>query len=197
MPKIVDHDARREQISAIAVALIAEGGLEAATIRDIATASGYSKGVVEHYFDNKQQLISAALAWINQGYEQRVARATKGLTGLVALRKRLQATLPIGKSIRDEWKVRLVFWSMAVNAEDLRKAQEQRFNHAADAFEQDIVAAINNGELRTNKPAAVLARQLFTAVAGSSIIALHNRTLYTKQFMLDEIDLMIAQLNAV
>lgn len=196
MPKIVDHIARRAEISAVAVALIAEGGLEAATFREIAQASGYSKGVVEHYFDNKEALISATLLWINKGYEQRVKHACKGLTGLAALRKRLQATLPIGKTIRDEWKVRLVFWSMAATTEDLRKVQELRFNHAADAFEHDIIAAIEQGQLHTNKPAATLARRLFSSVAGISVIALHSRTLYTKQFMLDEIDAMISQLGA-
>ena len=52
MPKIVDHEARRREISAAAAALIAKGGLEAVTFREIAQASGYSKGVVEHYFEN-------------------------------------------------------------------------------------------------------------------------------------------------
>lgn len=66
MPKIVDHEARCRDICAAAARVIAQGGLEAATIRDIAAASGYSKGVVGHYFDGKAELISGALDWSNR-----------------------------------------------------------------------------------------------------------------------------------
>lgn len=194
MPKIVDHDARRSEISAVAVSLIARGGMEAATIREIAQESGYSKGVVEHYFENKEELISGALDWINQRYERRVNQATGGLVGVMALRKRILATLPTNKVIRDEWKVRLVFWSMAAIQEDLRKAQEQRFARAADAFENDILTAVRTGELRTQRKPADMARQLVNAIAGLSIVALHSRALYTRNFILQEVEAMIEQL---
>jgi len=80
MPKIVDPIARRNEISAIAAKLIAQGGLEAATIREIAHSSGYSKGVIEHYFENKEEIISGALAWANACFQQRVAKLTDGLS---------------------------------------------------------------------------------------------------------------------
>ncbi|MGI9285997.1 MAG: TetR/AcrR family transcriptional regulator [Pseudomonadales bacterium] len=195
MPKIVDHDARRSEICAIAVSLIARGGMEAATIREIAQESGYSKGVVEHYFENKEELISGALDWINQCYERRVNQATVGLTGVQALRKRMQATVPTNKVIRDEWKVRLVFWSMAAIQEELRKAQEQRFVRAADAFESDILSALRMGELNTERKPGDLARQLVNAIAGLSVVALHSRSLYTRIFILQEVEAMIAQLG--
>ncbi|MFK8049320.1 MAG: TetR/AcrR family transcriptional regulator [Halioglobus sp.] len=195
MPKIVDHNARRDEISAVAVSLIAEGGMEAATIREIAQASGYSKGVVEHYFDGKEELISGALKWINVRYEQRVRRATEGLNGLKALLKRLQATCPIDKSSRDEWKVRLVFWSMAAVQEDLCKAQEKRFELAANAFEEDLLIALEVGDLTSRRSAAELARQLLTQVAGMSVIALHSRSVYTRKFIHNEIESMIGQLS--
>ena len=195
MPKIVDHDARRNEISAVAVSLIAKGGMDAATIRQIAQASGYSKGVVEHYFENKEDLISGALDSINARYEYRVKKTTAGLEGMEALRKRLRATLPLNKTIRDEWKVRLVFWSMAAIREELRKAQEQRFERAADAFEQDIESAVRIGQLRIYRSSAELARHLFTGVAGLSVVALHSRNRYSKRFLLDEIETMIAGLG--
>jgi AcrR family transcriptional regulator len=195
MPKIVDHAARRTEISAAAVSLIAKGGMDAATIREIAQASGYSKGVVEHYFENKEELISGALASINAHYEYRITHNTAGLDGIDALRKRLQLTLPLNKTIRDEWKVRLVFWSMAAVQNDLRKAQEQRFERAADVFEQDILRAVSIGELQIYRPAAELARHLFTGVAGVSVVALQSRNRFTRRFLLAEIDTMIAQLG--
>jgi len=193
VPKIVNHELRRNEISAVAAALIASGGMEMATIREIAAGSGYSKGVVEHYFENKDALISAALSWINQCYERRVEKATRGLLGMAALQQRVQATLPLNKAVRDEWKVRLVFWSVAAINEELRKQQEQRLRRAADYFEGDIRHAIENGEISPADEPIDLARRLVTMTTGISIAALHSRSLYTRQLQLGEVDCFLAQ----
>jgi hypothetical protein len=107
----------------------------------------------------------------------------------------MQATVPTNKTIRDEWKVRLVFWSMAAIHENLRKAQEQRFARAAVAFESDILSALHMGELNTERKPADLARQLVNAIAGLSIVALHSRALYTRSFILEEVESMIEKLG--
>ena len=43
MPKIVDHEERREFLAAISAELIAEQGLERATIREIAARTGFGR----------------------------------------------------------------------------------------------------------------------------------------------------------
>lgn len=186
MPKRVDHEARRWEISGVAAQLIAEGGLEAATIREIAQASGYSKGVVEHYFNGKDELISGALDWANRSYQQRVDRVTRGLAGMASLDRRIQAILPLDRAVRNEWQVRLVFWSMAAIDESLRKRQEQRFDLAVGHFENDLREAIGRGELQAGADVTLWARRLLNLTAGISIAALHNRRLYTRAFLLQE-----------
>jgi len=57
MPLIVDHDARRREVGAIAARLIATSGLEGVTVRDVARIAGFSTAVVSHYFDNKRALL--------------------------------------------------------------------------------------------------------------------------------------------
>ncbi len=191
MPKIVDHEARRLEISAVTAALIARGGLEAATIREIAQASGYSKGVVEHYFENKEELITGALDWANRRYRRRVEKATEGLSGMASLKKRIEATLPMDKAIRDEWKVRLVFWSMAAIQVDLRKRQERRFQEAVGFFELDILLAISMGEIDDHGDSAAVARRLVNMTTGISTAALHNPSLYSKAFLLEELEYLV------
>ena len=195
MPKIVNHQARRWEISEVAAKLIARGGLEVATIREIAEASGYSKGVVEHYFDGKDELISGALDWANRCYEQRVGKATAGLDGLQALRQRIEATLPLNKTVRDEWKVRLVFWSMAAIREDLRKRQEIRFRRSIEHFETDIATAMQDGDIAAHENAHHLARRLVNMISGLGVATLHNRSLYTRRLLLGEIDHLLHQLG--
>lgn len=190
MPKVVDHEARRFEISGVAARLIARGGLDAATIREIARESGYSKGVIEHYFVNKDELIDGALAWANSQYEQRVTKATRGLRGMAALRKRIESTIPTTKSMRDEWKIRLVFWSMAAIEPKLRARQQQRFNLAVERFESDLCNAIADSEISPETDTRTEARHLVNLITGISTAALYNHSLYTREFLRQEIDML-------
>lgn len=194
MPKVVDHAARRSEISAVAAKLIAKGGLETATIREIAANSGYSKGIIEHYFEDKQELISGALAWANQSYMARADKATKACKGLAAIRARLEVTLPLTEAIRNEWKVRLVFWSMAAIQPALRRQQAARLNNIIAYFEQDIDAAIEFGEIETATAPAELAKQIQFFVSGISCTALHNPSVYTKDVLLTEIEQLLQRI---
>lgn len=191
MPKVVDHEARRDEISAIVAGLIADGGLEAATIREIARSSGYSKGVVEHYFDDKEALISGALSWVNRCYEERLAHATGGLTGLPALRKMIEATLPLTEQVRNEWKVRLVFWGMAAIDPTLRRQQSKRLDRAIETYEAHLRTAAEHGEISEVGNYAKAARHLLNMTTGICTAALHQRQRYTRDFLLQEIDHVI------
>jgi AcrR family transcriptional regulator len=193
MPKVVDHKTRRHEISSVVASLISRGGLEAATIREIARESGYSKGVIEHYFENKGELIDGALAWANGQYEQRVSQATRKLKGMAALRKRIEATIPGTREIRDEWKVRLVFWSLAAIEPTLRTRQEQRFTLTVEHFENDFLDAVADGEISSDLDPNTEARHLVNLITGISIAALHHYSLYTRQFLNRETDWLMAQ----
>ena len=191
MPKIVDHEARREEISEIVAGLIAGGGLEAATIREIARSSGYSKGVVEHYFDDKEALISAALDWVNRRYELRLSGAIDGLAGLPALRKMIEATLPLNERVRDEWRVRLVFWSTAAIDPVLRREQSRRLDLAVERYEEHLRAAAARDEIAKIDDYSAAARHLLNLTTGICTAALHQQQRYTRKFLLEEIDKVI------
>ena len=77
MPKIVDHDKRREDIAHVACQVIARHGFEQATVVRIARAAGYTTGMVAHYFESKQQIVIAALRLILLRMEQRLTRQSR------------------------------------------------------------------------------------------------------------------------
>lgn len=195
MPKIVDHHSRRREISEIAAQLIASGGMEAATIRGIARSSGYSKGVIEHYFDNKNELISGALEWTNQQNESRVRQMTQNLTGIAALRKRIVATLPMSREVRSEWKVRLVFWSAAAVNDTLRRQQAKRFVKAVEVYAHDISSAIEQGDIPPSDNVPELARRLVTGTIGISTLAIYNASLYGEDFLTSETEYLLQRLS--
>ena len=72
MPKIVDHEQRRNEIALVACRVVAEYGFDQATIVRIARQAGYTTGMVAHYFDTKQDIIVAALRLILRRIEERL-----------------------------------------------------------------------------------------------------------------------------
>ena len=195
MPKIVDHAARRAEITEVVVRLISEGGMEAATIREIANHSGYSKGVVEHYFDGKEELISAALELVNIRYGERAEQVNNSLRGLAAIRECLRITLPMTTELRSEWKVRLVFWSLAATDASLRQQQGQRFEKAVEQFAHLFQQAVEDGEIALRETPEVMGRRIVNTVSGMSVAALHSDTFGDEAFLEGEIDALMDELS--
>jgi AcrR family transcriptional regulator len=57
MPKIVDHEQRRAEIAEAFWRAVTRQGIEGATIRAVAAEAGWSRGIVEHYFADKQAMV--------------------------------------------------------------------------------------------------------------------------------------------
>lgn len=66
MPKIVDHDKRREELLHGCFDLWAERGYSAVTMREIAKELEVSTGTLYHYFQNKDDLFQQMLSWMGQ-----------------------------------------------------------------------------------------------------------------------------------
>lgn len=57
MPKKVDHEARRRQITDAVCRITLRGGLHAASFRTVAAEAGMSAPLVQHYFATKAELL--------------------------------------------------------------------------------------------------------------------------------------------
>jgi TetR/AcrR family transcriptional regulator, transcriptional repressor of bet genes len=123
MPAPVDHDAKRQEIARIAADLIAERGLEAATIRQIAASAGFSTTVVTHYFANKRAMLLAAYRHVAERTQKRFdAMAADYASDPLA---RLEILLPMDDEGRNAWRLYFQFWPMADHDEEM--AGEQRW----------------------------------------------------------------------
>jgi len=108
VPKIVDHDQRREEIALVACHVIATYGFEQATVARIAQAAGFTTGMVAHYFDNKQDIILAALRLILHRMERRLTRSVPATES--NLLDVLSVALPIDTPRRTECAFWVSFW---------------------------------------------------------------------------------------
>ena len=107
MPKIVDHDARRDEIAHVACRVVASHGFEQATVVKIAREAGYTTGMVAHYFDSKQEIILAALRLILRRIEERLVRPSAASAELLDL---LAEALPLDAQRTTECAFWAAFW---------------------------------------------------------------------------------------
>ncbi len=121
MPVFVDRDERRGLVVAVASRLIAEAGLDAVTVRDVASAAGCSTAIVSHYFRNKKELLFLT-------YEASIERATERADAAMGaegtdLRGFLAEIMPLDEERLIEWKIWVAFWAKAISDPDIAASQ--------------------------------------------------------------------------
>lgn len=187
MPAPVDHEARRRHISEIAADLIAEGGMERATIRTVAAAAGYSTAIVTHYFAHKRELLLWAYRAAANSTQDRFDAAQAGDPAdlLAALAAFLPDT-PLG--IR-AWRVYFAFWS--ATASDADFAAEQRW-WQANAL-RIIADAVRHRNANIANPDRI-ARVLLATVQGIATQAALDQEHWSAD---EQLALVSLQLDAV
>ncbi|HZC77957.1 MAG TPA: TetR/AcrR family transcriptional regulator [Ktedonobacterales bacterium] len=134
MPKIVDHERRRDEIALVACRVVAQYGFDQATIVRIAREAGYTTGMVAHYFDTKQEIIIAALRLILRRIEERLtAAAGDGDPELLAL---LSEALPVDATRFAECAFWTAFWGQVSVDRRLRRINTWMHREYLKLFER-------------------------------------------------------------
>ena len=124
MPRIVDHDQRRRQLTDAAAVLVATQGRSALTVRNVAAAVGCSTKVVSHYFADMAELLHATHATAAARARARVdavrAADASDIQGFI------EALLPLDDVRRGDWRIWFAFWSEALSSERLGRDQRER-----------------------------------------------------------------------
>ncbi len=169
MPKIVDHDVRREDIARAAFRVIGRRGVAKATIRDIARESGSSVGAVVHYIPSKDHIFLQAAEYSVLTIRGRMERAEARHSGLEALRRVLHEGLPIGADMLGHWKIWFGFWQLSENSELIRAATHDRYAESYRRYGKLIKAAQKAGEVRANLNIADATASLISQMDGIGV----------------------------
>src|ERR1700737_3356965 len=110
MPKIVDWDAKRDEILSATWRVIARDGIAKTTIRAIAREANCSHGILSHYFSDKADILGAALVMSHRRVRDRIDDLTAELTGLAALRVVMLEALPLDARRDLEAQIEISFW---------------------------------------------------------------------------------------
>lgn len=172
MPKKVDHDARREELVLAAWRVIAARGIDEVTIREIARESGYSSGVLAHYFENKDDLLAHALRLSHTRIRKRYDAEVETPVAADALKGILLDNLPLDEQRDLETRIEMSFWARALRNEALHEIQQEESETLRVLLRELIAKAQEEGTVSTDHEMEEVVELLGAVIDGVSLHAL-------------------------
>jgi AcrR family transcriptional regulator len=150
---------RKPQLLAAAAEVIAERGLAATRISDIAERAGTSAPAVLYWFKSKDELLAAALTWEeDRFYTEVLAKLSPGLSPPERMALFIDASSGGG-----EWTLWMEFWSHALRDPEAGKTRaelDRRWRAAIAEIVRDGQASGDFGEADPDDVAATIAALL-------------------------------------
>jgi AcrR family transcriptional regulator len=180
MPKVVDHHERRTLIADALLRVAARDGLEAVSLRHVATEAGVTSGMVQHYFRTKDEMMQFALGVVRERNEARITAAVTRLGPTPTPREFLHAfltgLLPLDDASRADGLVALAFLAYAAVRPEagasLRRDAPQLVAYIAD----QIRTAQAAGTARTEVDPHAAASGLLAVTEGLGVHLLTAQT---------------------
>lgn len=172
MPKEVDHDERREELLEAVWRVIARDGMEGTTIRGIAKETGWSTGVLSHYFADKDEIITSALRLAYERIATRWDEKLEGLTGVGGLHELVLDNLPLDQERELETQVLMNYWSLMIRGHDLTARPRRRGPLLIDLLTKYVREGQEAGEIRVDEAPEDIAERLLGLIDGFSLHAL-------------------------
>lgn len=169
MPRVVDHDQRRAEIGAAVMRLVARRGIEAVTVREVAAESGWSTGVLAHYFRSKEDMLVFAFQATVDSYRRRVEALPTEAGPAAFLREALAGLLPLDETRRDEMLVWFSFVGRLPGSEHLRRLMRDCYRELSAFLARVIEAGQQAGEFRGEIVPADEARSLMAFCDGMAM----------------------------
>jgi AcrR family transcriptional regulator len=190
VPKQVDHDARRRELTSAVRRVVGSGGLESLTVRAIAKESGWSTGVLAHYFDSRAELLRAAFQDVYAAAQARIeARLAEHDDAIEGIRAALGEAVPLTESLRTDTTVWWAFVGLAVGDPDLRETAHAGYDRWTTYFGEVIRAAHPGGISQAE--AQRIARRFTALVDGLTVQALFDPDALPPAVLREEIRLAV------
>ncbi len=167
MPKKVDHEQRRHAIAEAVWRLAAGHGLEAVSLNEVAAEAGVSKGMVQHYFATRDDLVRYAARRAGQ---RRCARVLRDVpdpdTPLDLLRTALAAFLPTDPESRADVLLENAFLIRSVTDERLAVEVRRIHEQTVGVLAHLLAAARDAGHLHPDTAPDLEAPRLLALTTG-------------------------------
>ena len=197
MPKIVDHDQRRLELVDATWRIIAQHGIEGATMREIATEAGFANGALKPYFPTKDHLITFAFGHVFSRTNQRIASAVANEVGLGAMRAFCQEVLPLDEDRINEARIVIPFWQKTLTDPSKAALHDTSMNQWRSALEGYLRQARDRGEVTAGVQDEDIVNQLMSMLLGAQIIAATSPRKHLAAQLSTQLDSYLLLLNPV
>jgi AcrR family transcriptional regulator len=196
MPKVVDHEERRAELAAAVWRLASRDGLDAVTMRAVASEAGWSTGALNHYFEGKEELLLFAFRTIADRVGRRVAAAREAARDpLELVRELLAIGLPLDAERRDETRVWFAFLGLALTRPALARAQGAAYGQWRRLVASALEQAQADGELDAALDPLREAAGLVALVDGLAVQAMFAEGGPSAERQLELLDARLAELR--
>ncbi len=178
MPRVVDHEVRRREITNAVRKVMARGGLDAATFQSVAAEAGVSVRLVQYYFGTKREFLlathRAVLDDAAARFGQQVAALGEDAAPRDALRIILTELLPLDDVRRQDAIVLDAFYAAALTGGDAFGMTDSRGGLRALV---DVVADNLRRARRTGASATAPAVDLDAELVALTVVGLTQAAL--------------------
>jgi TetR/AcrR family transcriptional regulator, transcriptional repressor of bet genes len=196
MPKRVDREARRVELALALRQVMAVKGVEGASLRNVAAQTGVSMGLVQHYFEDREEMLVFTLDELSRRLARRAfvrAQAARRSGGSpAALRAVILQLLPLDPERRAEALAGAAF----VGRSGVSPAVATALRRASENLTQLIASEISRGREAGELPADVVperdARLLLSFARGLAFESLSGQS--RRQAVAAQVDDVLARI---
>ncbi|MGY4103043.1 TetR/AcrR family transcriptional regulator [Nocardia sp. R16R-3T] len=160
MPRLVDHEMRRRQITDAVRRVIVSGGLEAVTFQTVAAEAGMSIRLVQYYFGTKREFLLATHRSVMEDAGARFMRRWTALGEDASPRAMIHALLtellPLDEQRREETIVLGTFGWAAVTGQSITAEQTFAAPNALTTIVAGQIARVRGTDPSPERDAALV-----------------------------------------
>jgi AcrR family transcriptional regulator len=169
MPRPSVEAERRPQILSAACEVIAQIGIPALRLSDVAKEAGVSAGTVHYYFETKRDVITAAFEFnLADSLARRQELLDSEKDSLAILHSLVESYLPTDERSQRAWKVWLALWAEGNRDPVLQEINDRLYSQWRDVVAGVIRAAQHEEVARPGDP-VVLANMLIGMLDGLAV----------------------------
>ncbi|MEM8563848.1 MAG: TetR/AcrR family transcriptional regulator [Pseudomonadota bacterium] len=166
-----EYDVKKREIADATWRVIAERGLEGASMRAIAREAGCTTGALVHYFEGKDEILEFALTQAFERTRQQFDDAMKQQDVIGTLRRLGKSALPLDDDSRNMTAAWQSFLAVAEKNPQMNRTVQRLFNDNHKRLTKLMKLGQSRGEIRNDLPASQLADLLNAANEGLVRIA--------------------------
>lgn len=173
MPKIVDHNERKEKIAEAAWRVIRRDGLDSASVRRVAEEMGISLGALRHYFESQDELLAYSMRLISSRAHARIEKLPFNGEPRHDMMLVIAELVPLDEVRIAEAEVWLAFAGKAISHPAIRELSREVHQELYTGFRRTIDHLVKHKLTKADIDAELETRRLHALIDG---LVVHHAT---------------------